>query len=142
VASHTVQQNAEEVGHTAGVLRSELTQFLEAIAKTDEEDRRRYERIDGGGTTAVLRPAGREEMRPVIANMSRGGVALRTDWWADAGTEVQVLLPGASAAVTARTVRSQDGILALTFRQDAAMLRRVDAALEHIGAKGMTKAAA
>jgi len=140
-ASQTVQQNADEVGHTADVLRSELTQFLEAIAKTDEADRRRYERIGGAGANAVLRVPGRAEIRAPIANISRGGMALRTDWWDAAGTEVQVALPGSSGTVTARTVRTDNGQLALAFRQDEAMLRQVDAALEHIGAQTQAAAA-
>jgi methyl-accepting chemotaxis protein len=141
VASQTVQQNCDEVGRTADVLRSELTQFLEAIAKTDDADRRRYERISGAGNMAVLRVPGGQELRAAIADISRGGVALRTDWWAAAGTEVQVVLPAGSSAVTARTVRSENGGLALAFRQDEAMLRRVDAALEQISARGLPMAA-
>jgi hypothetical protein len=61
-------------------------------------------------------------------------MSARTAWWAYAGTEVQVELPGVDGTVTARTVRSEDGHLALAFRQDEAMLRRVDRALARIGA--------
>jgi hypothetical protein len=43
--------------------------------------------------------------------------------------------------VTARAARSENGLLALTFRQDEAMLRRVDQALARIGA-GTAAAAA
>ena len=60
-------------------------------------------------------------------------MSARTAWWADTGTEVQVELPGADGVVTARIVRSENGLLALTFRQDDAMLRRVDRALARIG---------
>jgi methyl-accepting chemotaxis protein len=140
-ASQTVLGSADEVGKTADMLRSELTMFLQAVAKTNEEDRRRYERVDGGGASAMLRVPGREAMRVSIANISRGGVALRTDWWAAAGTEVQVELPGTREPVVARTARSHDGLLALAFRQDEAVLRRVDAALEEIGATGTARAA-
>jgi len=77
-----------------------------------------------------------------VVNLSRGGVALRTGWWTQAGVEVQVELPGIGEKVVARTVRSEGGLLALAFRQDTAMLRRVDAALEHIAAKGVSRAAA
>ena len=139
-AGHTVQQNADEVGRTADVLRAELQQFLEAIAKTDEADRRRYERISGAGTIAGLRVPGRDEQRAPVANISRGGVALRCDWRSVPGTEVQVVLPGGGGVVTARTVRTENGVLALAFRQDEAMLRRVDAALEHVA--GLTRSAA
>ncbi len=141
-ASQSVKQNADEVGRTADVLRSELSLFLEAMAKTDEEDRRRYERIDGGGATAMLRVPGRDAMRVTIANVSRGGVALRTDWSTNAGTEVEVEMPGAGAAVIARTVRSQGGILVLAFRQEEMMLRRIDAVLDKIATQATSRAAA
>ena len=140
-ASQTVLQSADELGKTADMLRSELTMFLQAVAKTDEEDRRRYERIDGGGATAVLRVPGRDAMPVPIVDISRGGIALRTDWWSAAGTEVQVELSGAREAVIARTVRNQNGLLALAFRQDEALLRRVDAALEQIGGRARRLAA-
>jgi methyl-accepting chemotaxis protein len=140
-ASQSVLHNADEVGHTADVLRSELTLFLEAIAKTDEEDRRRYERVDGRDAIATLHVPGGDAMRVTIVNVSRGGLALRTEWVAPAGIEVQVELPGAGAAVAARVVRNEGRLLMLAFRQEAAMLRRVDAALDQIAAQGGSEAA-
>ncbi len=134
-ASQSVLHNADEVGQTAEVLRSELTLFLQAIAKTDEEDRRRYERIDGRDATATLQVPGRGAMRVTIANVSRGGVALRTEWSAQAGTEVKVELPGAGASVVARVVRGVGKVLVLAFRQEEAMLHRVDAALDQIATR-------
>ena len=75
-ASQSVLRDADEVGRTADVLRSELTMFLAAMAKTDEDNRRRYERIDGNGSTATLRVRGDEDAQVPILNISRGGVAL------------------------------------------------------------------
>ena len=141
-ASGSVLHRADELGKTADVLRSELTLFLQAMAKTDEEDRRRYERIDAGGATTVLHLAGRDAMRVTILNISRGGVALRTDWSAQAGTEVRLELPGLPEPVFARVASRRDGMLALAFRQDETMLRRVDAVLEQIGRQGIARAAA
>ena len=102
----------------------------------------RYERISGNGAQAVLRPRGRPEMRASIDDISRGGLAVRCDWRADAGTEVQLELPGAEGVVTARIIRSENGVLALAFRQDEEMLRRVDAALEEIGGRELSRTAA
>ncbi len=133
-ASSKVLAGAAEVGRDADTMRGEVTQFLHAMANTEEQDRRSYERIPGNGAQAVLRPSGRPETRVIIVDISRGGISLRSDWHADVGTEVQLELPGADGVVTARTVRSQDGMLALAFRQDEAMLRRVDGALARIGA--------
>ena len=141
-ASESVLQNADEVGRTADVLRSELTLFLQAVAKTDEEDRRRYERIDAQGATVTLHAKGREAMRITMTNLSRGGAALRSDWSAPAGTAVELELPGGGEAVAARIVRGEGGMLALAFRQDPATLQRIDAALERIAAQEGYRAAA
>jgi methyl-accepting chemotaxis protein len=141
-ASQSVLRNADEVGQTADVLRAELTQFLQAMSSTEEADRRKYERIPGNGAQAVLRPRGAAEIRAVIDNISRGGLALRCDWRADAGTEVQIELPGADGTVAARDVRSVGGVLVLAFRQDEAMLRRVDQAMARISQQGATAVAA
>ena len=80
-SSQSVLHNADEVGRTADVLRSELTLFLQAVAKTDEDDRRRYERIDGGGATATLYVPGDEQIRAMMADFSRerGGAANGVD---------------------------------------------------------------
>lgn len=137
-----MKRNAYEVGKTAGVLRSELSMFLEAVAKSDEDDRRRYERIPGMGAIATLHAPGRGATHVVINDISRGGVGLRCDWQAAGGAEVEIDLPGSDKAVVARMVRRRDGLLALAFRQDAAVLRRVDLALDHISRQTVARAAA
>jgi methyl-accepting chemotaxis protein len=133
-ASAKVLKGAVDVGRDADTMHDEVTQFLAAMATTEEADRRHYERVAGHGAPAVLRPPGRTEMPVVIEDIARGGIALRSDWTADIGTEVQLDLPGADGCVSARVVRSQDGQLALAFRQDAAMLRRIDRAMARIAA--------
>jgi hypothetical protein len=59
----------------------------------------------------------------------------RCDWRAGARTEVTIELPEAGGSVIARIVRSEGGVLALAFRQDEAMLRRVDQVLASISAR-------
>jgi methyl-accepting chemotaxis protein len=140
-ASAKVLQGAGEVGRDADTLRGEVTQFLEAMAKTNDEDRRLYERIPGNGAQAMLRASGRAEMRVVIHDISRSDISVRTDWSADSGTEVQIELPGTEGPVSARTLQSDGRVLGLTFRQDAAMLRRIDQALAKIAAGSVALAA-
>jgi PilZ domain len=89
---------------------------------------------------AVIRPRGASEMRVAIVDISRGGVSLHCDWRAGPGKDVPMELPGAGGPVTARVVRSEGGKLALAFRQDEAVLRRVDQAIALI-ATGTTAAA-
>ena len=140
VASHSVLEGADEVGRNADTLRADVDQFLVAMARTDEE-RRLYERIPGHGAVAVLRLRGGADMRAVVQDVSRGGVALRCDWQAEAGTEVQIVLPGTDRALAARMVRATGGLIGLAFRQDAASLALVDAALRHIGTRHLAAAA-
>jgi len=136
-ASSVVLTESAAVGRDAQTMHDEVTQFLQAMASNDDAERRRYERISGAGTQAVLRLHGQPEQTVEISNISRGGVALRCNWQADAGTEVQLVLPGCSAeSVAARVCRAADGVLGLAFHQDAAVLRQVDKALEQIGRLG------
>ena len=132
-ASSVVLAEADQVGRDATTMHDEVTQFLKAMANNDDSERRRYERIPGGGTQAVLRARGRPEQTVTIANISRGAVAVQSDWQADAGTDVQLALPGTTQLVAARVVRTDAGLLGLAFRQDAAMLRHIDNALARIG---------
>jgi methyl-accepting chemotaxis protein len=140
-ASAKVLGGTNEVRSDAGKLRGELTQFLDAMAHADADERRLYERIAVKGVEATLRTAGRAEMRAQVVDMSRGGTAVRCDWPLDAGVEVHLDLPGADGPVTARVVRCDRGSMALAFRQEATMLRRVDQVLTRIGDRGIAIAA-
>jgi methyl-accepting chemotaxis protein len=140
-ASVMVLDGSGQVGRDADTLRGEVMQFLAAMASTSEEDRRLYERIPGNGAEAVLRAPGQSETRVSIANISRGGIAVRSDWRGSVGTEVQLELPGADASVGCRVIRWEDGTLGLAFRQGEETLRRVGQALAHIQGKPTSKAA-
>jgi methyl-accepting chemotaxis protein len=140
-ASADVLSGADAVGRDAGTLKSEVTQFLDAMSRASEEERRRYERISGNGAETVLRTSGQPEMRLKVVDISRGGMALRSDWSPAAGVEVTLELPGASGPVMARTVWSRAGSLALAFHQDEATLRLVDRVLVRIGGLGESMAA-
>jgi methyl-accepting chemotaxis protein len=131
-ASRRVLGVAEEVGRTAHVLAEEMTQFLRAMARTDEDNRRRYERIPGQGMTAVLHPPGEAPRTLVITDISRSGVALQGAWSASVGAAVELGLPGAAAPVAARLVRSNEGTMALSFHQTDAVLQLVDQAMERV----------
>jgi methyl-accepting chemotaxis protein len=123
LASSTVLTGAGDVGRDADTLRSEVTQFLEAMAHANEEDRRHYERITGDGATANLRIGDRTGSAVPIVDISRGGVALGCDLSVAAGAEARLDLPGADEPVAARVCRTEGGRLTLAFRQDPATLR-------------------
>jgi methyl-accepting chemotaxis protein len=140
-ASAKVLDGSGQVGRDADTLRGEVTQFLAAMAATGEEDRRQYQRIPGNGAQAVLRMPGHSEARVSIVDVSCGGIAVYSDWWADVGSEVQLQLPGADGTVIARTVRSDKGVLGLAFRQSDDTALRVNQALAHIRTMPISKAA-
>jgi methyl-accepting chemotaxis protein len=140
-ASRVVLAVAEDVGRAAHALGSDIKLFLHAMEKSDDVSRRRYERISGAGETATLLVAQESARELVIRDISRSGVGLVSDWEGASGTAVRVELPGSGAAVDARVVRSGGGIVALAFRQDEAMLTRVDEAMDRISGGVESRAA-
>ena len=139
-ASRTVLTGADEVSANAARLRDEVGQFLHAMASTNDEDRRLYERIPGNGAVARLRSS-RGEVRAPILDISRGGLRLGCDWDAESGSEVEVVLPGGERAAATRVIRMARGQLALAFRQDDVTLAQVDEALRQISRQTLQAAA-
>jgi methyl-accepting chemotaxis protein len=140
-ASQRVLSVADGLGRTAHTLGGEIKQFLQAMACTDEATRRRYERVPGRGAIAELLVPGEAPRQMVIHDISRGGIALRTDWSAPVGLSVGVRLAGAEEPVPARLVRAEGGMVALSFRQNEAVMQRVDQAIEQINATELQEAA-
>ena len=140
-ASQRVLAVADELGRTANALGEEIKQFLQAMTRTDEDTRRRYERVPGRGAIAVLQAPGEKPQNLVIVDISRGGVGLQSDWSAPVGLSVAVCLPGGDEPVSARLVRAHGGVLGLSFRQNEKVLERVDQAIEQINAMALREAA-
>ena len=149
--STRVLSGAEEVARVSETLRREVIDFLGSMSKTDEDIRRRYERIPGRRARATLRLPGQQGHAPQghapqghagsdlwrgreqqfeISDISRSGAALLCEWQLEVGSEVEILLPSADARVPARVVRQADNLLAVTFRQDQGSLMQIDAVLE------------
>jgi hypothetical protein len=137
--SGSVLVAAGEVGRTSDTLRVEVNDFLDAMKRGDDADRRSYERIQGGGTPATLTIRGSSQIQAEVKDISRGGVALIANTTAASGAEAQVGLP-AGATVPGRIVRCENGLVSLAFRQDVASLAALDRALEAI--RTTTRAAA
>jgi methyl-accepting chemotaxis protein len=133
-AGHASQQMLRvttDLGQATRRLSDEISEFMTAVAHTDEQNRRRYERIPGGQHTAVLVIDGGANSC-VIKDISRGGVALVSQWAAAPGTAVEIQLPGTDLPVAARIVRTGNGCVAVSFRQTNASLGAVDLALDTI----------
>ncbi|MGA3399270.1 MAG: methyl-accepting chemotaxis protein [Acetobacteraceae bacterium] len=140
-AAGKVLEAAHQIGGTSDALRQEVDEFLVVMARHDEAERRRYERIPGRGQRAVLEAPGQARTAAVIQDISRGGIALMVSWAGASGSEVMVLLPGTTEPVPARVVRSGDGRAALAFRQEPTALAKVDTALATIGGDPVSRAA-
>jgi hypothetical protein len=89
----------------------------------------------------VLEAPGQARIEATIEDISRGGVALAVSWPGASGSEVMVALPGTTALIQARVLRSEGGHLALSFRQGQAALADVDKALAMIGGEPIRQAA-
>jgi methyl-accepting chemotaxis protein len=137
--SGSVLVAAAEVGRTSDTLHVEVNDFLSAMKRGDDADRRAYERIQGAGTSATLTIRGSSPIPAEVKDISRGGIALFAKTTASSGTEAEVGLP-AGATVAGRIVRCDNGTVSLAFRQDAASLEALDRALETI--RQRTRAAA
>ena len=128
-ASRDVSTGAEGIGAEAETLRTEVDQFLAAV-KDDSQERRRYERVQVNGTIVTLRAPGRNPVRTTLRDFSRGGARVECNLTLPAGTAVELDLPDAGGAVTARVVRCDGGEVAVVFSSDAAALARIDRALD------------
>ena len=118
-----------------------VASFLGVIASSDEEDRRRYERIPGRGQHAGLTLQGRAEISLPIHDISRGGISLESLERLTPGTEATVMLPATEGPVFVRVARCEGGCIGLAFRQDEISLRRIDAALRALGGESAARAA-
>ena len=127
-ASRNIGSGADEVSAQSEKLRSQVEQFLRNV-QTDAGERRHAERLAGNGVKATIRIAGGAPVEAVIKDLSRSGVALRYNASLASDMDVVIDLPHAGGTVQGRTVRMNDGILAITFKQDAAALTRIDRAL-------------
>jgi methyl-accepting chemotaxis protein len=139
-ASRSVLIAADEVSQTATTLRVEVNDFLSAMKRSDDDDRRAYERLPGAGITATLHAQGLADIQASVRDISRGGVALVCDCTASSGAEVNVGLPTAGR-VPGRVVRSENGVVVIAFRQNDATIALVDRVLATIESRTRSAAA-
>jgi methyl-accepting chemotaxis protein len=133
-------QAADEVGETAGRLRSEMNDFLAALSRGDESERRLYERIPGKGAQVSVRIGSQATAAAAIKDISRGGVSILLASDAHLGADAEFELPG-GGSVKGRVVRTDEGTTSFAFRQDATTLSQIDRALEIVRQRGGEKVA-
>jgi hypothetical protein len=132
--------SADEVGRTAIMVRTEVTDFLAAMSHGDEAERRLYERIPAAGFRAALRIVGEAAVDVAIGDISRGGMTLLHNAQLAPGTDVEAGLPG-NFAIRGRVAHSSDGKIGIAFRQDANSLAEIESVLDVIRGCRISKAA-
>ena len=101
------------------------------MSRGDENERRLYERIAGGGAEVTLRIGGGPAVQATIEDISRGGVSVAYDCAATIGTDAEITLPR-GGVVKGRIARNTNGSLGFAFRQDEASLLQIDQTLTFI----------
>jgi methyl-accepting chemotaxis protein len=125
---------ATEVGSQSGRLHDEVDQFLHTV-QSHASERRRAERLDGGGVCAKIRRPGNAATTAVIKDLSRTGVALRLAGGFGIGEELEIDLPDADGPVTGCIARQEANIIGIQFRTDPVMLARIDRSLSSLATR-------
>jgi methyl-accepting chemotaxis protein len=126
-----VGESSAEVLRVAAELRGEVGNFLAAM-RVDEAERRAFERLPGQDLPVRIRPRDGAEAAGRLADIARGGAALRIALDLPAGTEVEVAIAD-HLPITGRVARREPDMLAVAFRQDAESLRRIGTVLARLG---------
>jgi len=129
LASQKVLSGTTGIGDEAGVLRDEVERFL-VMVRTDSGERRRFERFGVNGIAASLLLPGRGPIQVAVTDLSEGGAALRCDQQVALGSELSFELNEGGAAVPARVVRAENGVVGLAFREDDAVRSRIRRMIE------------
>jgi hypothetical protein len=121
-----------DIGQAVESLREVVEVFLNEIKDVTEasSDRRKFPRIDAQGALATLRVPGHAALQTEIADISLGGVALRSAAPVEAGMPVTIDLPDAGSPVTGNVVRFENDTLSIKFSDDLQTRSRVAAAFE------------
>ncbi len=130
-ASGNILAVAADIGRAAGRLRGEVEQFLQSV-QADSSERRRSERLLGGGVTATFGPLNGAVTTVVVRDLSRNGVAVHCADTLAMGSEVQVQLMGATGMIRGQVVRCEGGVVGVDLQQDPGTLALIDRALAQL----------
>ena len=130
-SSQAVLVAGDEVARVSASLHQEVADFFAAM-RAAEGERRRWERIPGGGARVLLKARHGDEVVGELEDISRGGALVACTATIGGGDEVDVRLPGMDDDVPARVARNGHD-LALLFRQDPGSLARIDRVMDAIG---------
>ena len=131
-SSDTLLTVSDHVSQVAGALHAEVDQFLDSL-RDEAADRRKYERIPGGGKAAILHYAG-TKIAATVQDIGLGGVALLCAAALESGAPIQVELPGAATPLAGRVARVRNGVAGITFARDPATIALAERVFDTIAA--------
>ena len=123
-----VLEGTEGIVRESSVLRTNISQFLEAI-RSDTGDRRGFERFAGHGMRAQLCVNGETSTVDLI-DVSRGGAALAYRFALASGVPFTMDMRNGAGQIAGRVVRTDGDKLCVIFDSDAANAGRVSALLQ------------
>lgn len=129
--SARVGDTAGAIGDVSGTLKTEITDFLNAMTRGDQAERRAYERVAGRDAVVMLSVAGQSQVRGRLRDISLGGLSVQVDCTVTPGVEIGVTLPGGGNA-SGRVVRYENGLLGVAFRQNEQTLATVRQILDRL----------
>jgi methyl-accepting chemotaxis protein len=128
-ASASALGAAEVIGMTSSTLGREVTDFLGAVSRGDEAERRLYERFTPREpVTLAVRAEHAPPLSGTVRDLGRGGASLALHCDLLPGTGVEIDLPG-GGTVPARVARNGQGSMGVAFSQSEQALRQIDRAL-------------
>ena len=127
-----VLSSAGSVGETAEQLRAEVDDFIAAIRRSGD-DRRRWDREPCGRRPGRAWLPGGQEVQALLIDLSYGGAGLELPPHVLSslrpGVALRVVLPMTETPLEARVAHIGNGMVGVTFRQDQATGRVVEAVL-------------
>jgi methyl-accepting chemotaxis protein len=141
-AAQAVHGTAADFMQTYSQLQEEIAQFLRLMRLTTEDERRKWERLDGKAERVMLRQDHGAVTEASLANISRGGAMVRTTAVFRQGEDLELKVPRVSEAMTCRVIRIGTGEIGVAFRQDGATFQALDRVMALVTAGGELSRAA
>jgi methyl-accepting chemotaxis protein len=125
-AAETVHGSAEEFLRNYRQLLDEVAAFLKVMRLASEDERRKWQRVDGKQEPVRLRRGDGSVSEGELVNVSRGGAMFRASGPLLQGENVELTVPRAGETVPCRVVRVGSGEYAVAFRQNDVAFNSLD----------------
>jgi hypothetical protein len=103
---------------------------MNATIRATAANRRRYQRFAGNGLLATLENGPSPGAIVPVKDVSRGGIALLTEWQPDPGLSLTLTIGVCFEPIRSRVVRFEDGAAMIAFGLDEMNRSAVEKALQ------------